>query len=539
MEENYPPEYFDKKAFDSSGVNRKLYVSCPGIEVNNDVKENTLLQASGTLSGDFSVDLIPTQEGYEDQPGKRFTGRWNADQSADGMDWNQPDGDITGIHYTVKVDKKAEPAPTPEPTTKHYSITGSTDGNADILVGEDTEHAKIYDLTGNTVAFTGSMDLKGLKQQISSNISKYGIRDLSKVQLRDTKQSAVVTLTLPEGMSYSEGTKAELSGLGDAFQVTETKAEGKNMKVTIAPKNEFKTLEELKKAWDAAADTAKVTLTEVRVDENAKDGALFTVTGSAEGSYAARALDTATGNTADINVTWKAKQTEEGSDFTDADHNKLQFTLKYHKVHKAPYILLLKTIDKGTTLHLSWTKVAPADGYIVYGARCNHDGKIVKMKKIKKLPASKQTLVIRGAKKGVSYKYIVKAYQKNDGDADVIAKSNDTQTLVLKSNTTHTSVGMSQGPNTKGTTNAVKVTVSKKKASLKTGKKYQIKAKVKAANGKLFYKEHASKLRYISGDKYIAKVSKSGKVTGAHKGSCKIYVLAPNGVRTSIKVTVR
>ena len=98
---------------------------------------------------------------------------------------------------------------------------------------------------------------------------------------------------------------------------------------------------------------------------------------------------------------------------------------------------------------------------------------------------------------------------------------------------------------TKTHTNARSVTVEKTKVLLTVGKAsdntFRIRAEVrKLKNGKkLMSKKHAPKLRYLSSDKRIATVSKSGKITAKSKGKCRIYVYAVNGVSKTVNVTVR
>ena len=46
-------------------------------------------------------------------------------------------------------------------------------------------------------------------------------------------------------------------------------------------------------------------------------------------------------------------------------------------------------------------------------------------------------------------------------------------------------------------------------------------------------------LRYISSMKDVATVNKNGKIKARKKGSCKIYVIAVNGIRKTISVTVK
>ena len=99
----------------------------------------------------------------------------------------------------------------------------------------------------------------------------------------------------------------------------------------------------------------------------------------------------------------------------------------------------------------------------------------------------------------------------------------------------YTAGGTSKYTNSKG------VAVKKTNVSLKAGKIYKIKAKVnKLQKGKkLMPTGHAPKLRYVSSNKKIATVSKSGKIRAKSKGSCKVYVIAVNGARKAVTVTVK
>jgi uncharacterized protein YjdB len=56
---------------------------------------------------------------------------------------------------------------------------------------------------------------------------------------------------------------------------------------------------------------------------------------------------------------------------------------------------------------------------------------------------------------------------------------------------------------------------------------------------KLMPAGHAPKLRYVSSNKKIATVSKSGKITAKSPGSCKIYAIAVNGARKTIRINVQ
>ena len=94
---------------------------------------------------------------------------------------------------------------------------------------------------------------------------------------------------------------------------------------------------------------------------------------------------------------------------------------------------------------------------------------------------------------------------------------------------------------TKRFTNPKKVIVKQPSVSLKAGKTYQIKAKVKKLkkNRKLMPSGHEPKLRYISSNGRIAAVSRSRQIHAKPKGTCNIYVIAVNGARKAVTVTVR
>ena len=76
---------------------------------------------------------------------------------------------------------------------------------------------------------------------------------------------------------------------------------------------------------------------------------------------------------------------------------------------------------------------------------------------------------------------------------------------------------------------------------MKAKKSCKIKARVIKLKGgkKLIPTRHTTRIRYISSNKSIAKVSKSGKVKGFGKGTCYVYVFTTNGIYKRIKVKVK
>ena len=187
--------------------------------------------------------------------------------------------------------------------------------------------------------------------------------------------------------------------------------------------------------------------------------------------------------------------------------------------------LLSKMTAKGkNSLVLTWSKVKGAEGYDIFFIKCGKQPpkKVKTIKGNKTFKWTKKSLKTKKA-----YKAVVKAYVTKNGKKTYVR----TGPMVHA----YTSGGTSKY------TNAKSVTVKKTSVSLKAGKTYKIKANVvKLQKGKkLMPTGHAPKLRYVSNNKKIATVSKSGKITAKSKGSCKVYVIAVNGASKAVSVTVK
>ena len=179
----------------------------------------------------------------------------------------------------------------------------------------------------------------------------------------------------------------------------------------------------------------------------------------------------------------------------------------------------LKTTAYTTSVKLSWTKIASADGYEIYGSRCGTDVK--KLKTIKNTDTTSWTQ--EKLKKATSYKYSVKAYKLVNGKKEYVKET-------YRAHVT-----------TKGGkyTNAKRVTVSAEQVSLKAGSSKKITAKVTKVDSSKKIVKHADTISWKSSNTKVAKVSSDGKITAVKAGTCTVYVYAGNGVYTKIKVTVK
>ena len=170
---------------------------------------------------------------------------------------------------------------------------------------------------------------------------------------------------------------------------------------------------------------------------------------------------------------------------------------------------------------ITWNKVADADRYLVYYAKCGN-----KLTKKKKVSSSKATYTFKKLKKNTCYKVKVVAQKKQGGKYKKVGSS-----YVIHFVTT----------NSKYITNPKKINIKKESLSVKEGSTKVLQTAVtKAKKGKSLLEEgHAGKVRYFSTDKKVATVNSLGMVTGKGEGTCKIYAVAVNGLYDSIDITVK
>jgi len=178
--------------------------------------------------------------------------------------------------------------------------------------------------------------------------------------------------------------------------------------------------------------------------------------------------------------------------------------------------------DSKTALKIAWTKVAEADGYDVFFAKC---GKSFKLKKTVKA-AESRVVRFKGLDKRECYKGYVKAWKKVDGKKTYIGKASPQAHAVAGGYTNHEC-------------NTRSVRLNRSSLKLKVGKSATLKAKLEGVKSGMKVVQHIRKVRFYSSDANVATVTSGGKVKAVGKGSCTIYALANNGVRAKVKVTVK
>ena len=181
-----------------------------------------------------------------------------------------------------------------------------------------------------------------------------------------------------------------------------------------------------------------------------------------------------------------------------------------------------------TSVTLQWNIIKNADGYFIYGNRCNTGTKSYKYRKLATITGGDiSTWTQKDLKKGTYYKYVLKAYRLVNGKKVV------TDTSI--------SVHAVTGGGKYGNAKAVSVTQigNKKnvsKITLKMGKTAQIKVKEVKKDKKI---ERHRKLCYESSNTKVATVTPDGLIRATGKGTCTIWVYTQNGVYKALKITVK
>ena len=172
-------------------------------------------------------------------------------------------------------------------------------------------------------------------------------------------------------------------------------------------------------------------------------------------------------------------------------------------------------------IKLTWNRVKGADGYEIYGNRCNTKKWIYEYKLKNTIKnGAKKSYIDRKCKKGTYYKYMVRAYKIIDGKKVTIAVSKTIHVITR---------GGKNG-------NAKSVKLNKNKVTLKTGKTWRIKAKEIKQSKPL---RHHREVSYESSRPQIATVSKKGVIKAKKKGKCTIFAYAQSGVYKKVQVTVK
>lgn len=181
---------------------------------------------------------------------------------------------------------------------------------------------------------------------------------------------------------------------------------------------------------------------------------------------------------------------------------------------------LLET-DGKTTLTGSWQPLEDADGYDVFftSGGDSYDGIY------RTLSPEKTKLSFKHLKKKTVYKMRVSAFILSAGQKSYICESDNVHCIT--------------GGSTKKHTNAAEVRISSPSLDLSVGDKKRIAVSLAGQDPHKDVLPCGELLRFLSEDTSVAVVSREGKVRAVAPGSCRVFVIAPNGIRSSVNVSVR
>ena len=187
-----------------------------------------------------------------------------------------------------------------------------------------------------------------------------------------------------------------------------------------------------------------------------------------------------------------------------------------------------KVVWKNGVWKITWNSINGAAGYDVFikqGVTYPKDT-FVSVTGANSTTANIKSINGKVVSRKKSYSFVVKAYRIVNSTKDYIGNSR---------------VLFAAGDKHKKYTNVKKLVPSKKTVSISLGKTKKLKTKYKAwkSSRKLLTNDDGKKLNYISDNPSVATVDIFGKVEGVKRGSCYVYILAHNGVRTRVRINVK
>lgn len=190
--------------------------------------------------------------------------------------------------------------------------------DADLLLGTNTGKGVIKLENTAQMAFTGTLDVKPIKQQMNAIENAHQGAELDQIALSDLSSSFTAQLTIPEGLRFTNQTSASFEGGkdkdgNDIFKVTETEVQGKTATVefTLQDTANIKSYADLKKAITSVDDLLKITFQAVEFDSSSKADTEYPVIGTVSGGM--KAIATYNQKAINFNLKWDGKQSAAGA----------------------------------------------------------------------------------------------------------------------------------------------------------------------------------------------------------------------------------
>lgn len=231
-------------------VGNILRLTVESVKFDTSSRPNTEYTINGTVAGDFSAKATNTVSGKV----VNFKFKWLGKQSRDGADFRALNSD--NIRFTLMY-KDTDP-----------QIAEGTDYlEGDILIGNDTQHDKVYEANKSDILdITGALNVKPIKQKLIDLENQYVGAMANGIDVSNIDTSFTASITLPDGMEFtSSNPPAILGGVRDKFEITGSMLSGKTLTVKMSLKSAgISTYQQLANAVNAVDDTLKVTVKGVK-----------------------------------------------------------------------------------------------------------------------------------------------------------------------------------------------------------------------------------------------------------------------------------
>ena len=184
-------------------------------------------------------------------------------------------------------------------------------------------------------ALTGGVNVSSIKNKMNliEGIFNKEEKDFDKISLTGTKSTFTATLTLPKEVEAPKNLQVEAKGLGNCFEISETKVKGQKITVTFKLKDGMTDYKKLKKAVFSTGNEDNITFKlsgfKLKNFDKLKDGEKFTIKGEVKGDFSAVAKDGDTIKKFDFK--WTGNQSIEGKDLEAKDNSSIQYTIMVSK----------------------------------------------------------------------------------------------------------------------------------------------------------------------------------------------------------------
>ena len=224
------------------------------------------------------------------------------------------------------------------------------DLDADLKSGADSGSDVITKKKDDVMSFTGVLGVTKIKDQLDAkknsfnksfkNIYGTTITDWSIISLTDddgkttVKTSFTATLTLPDGLEFTENPTAGLSGANNNFEITkqdglkiDRKTRTATVTMTLTKLAYVKNFQQLEEKVKGVNEDLEVTLKGVKFSKESKGNTPYIITGQVSGDFSATAKYLFVSSIKkDFKFKWTGKQTDAGK---YKDRNDIAIAVQY------------------------------------------------------------------------------------------------------------------------------------------------------------------------------------------------------------------